>query len=195
MATIDNLLAALDEREVARRVTMKHDEARMRYPLSSNTVRDFPEFSSVVADYYNYHQMMCISLGGRLSNTDAYGEVKDLLEREYRRRGNGDIVSCFNDAHDATNGGLRVVLDTIADSLKARAVERYTAAMFDMHVAPNAWDDKVEIIRQFIACCGPVLAGSIVAHQPERYAAHDFTELIKAYVEGLRRTSSIFRRL
>jgi hypothetical protein len=63
-----------------------------------------------------------------------------------------------------------------------------------MHVAPNAWDDKVEIIREFIACCGPMLAGSIAAHQPERYA-HDFTELIKGYVEGLRRTSSIFRRL
>jgi len=195
MATIDNLLAALDEREVARRVTMEHDEARMRYPLSSNRVRDFDEFRRLITDYYNYHHTTCLSRGGRLSNVDAYGEVKDLLEREYRRRSSGDIVSAFNDAHDGTNGGMRVILDSIADNLKARAVERYTAAMFDMHVAPNAWDDKVEIIRQFIACCGPVLAGSIVAHQPERYAAHDFTELIKAYVEGLRRTSSIFRRL
>jgi hypothetical protein len=194
MAAIDSLLAALDEREIARRVTMEHDEARMRYRLSSNTVRDFREFSSVVADYYNYHQMTCISRGGRLSNTDAYGEVKDLLERECRRRDNGDIVSAFNDAHDGTNGGLRVILDIIADTLKARAVERYTAAMFDRHVAPNAWDDKVEIIRQFIAFCGPMLAGSIVASQPERYA-HDWSELLRSFVEGLRRTSSIFRRL
>jgi hypothetical protein len=194
MATIDSLLAALDEREIARRVTVEHDEARMRYRLSSNTVRDFAEFRARIADYYNYHHTTCVSRGGRLSNTDAYGEAKDLLEREYRRHGNGDIVSAFNDAHDGTNAGMRFVLDTIADNLKLRAVERYTAAMFDMHVAPNAWNDKVEIIRQFINCCGPLLSGSIVAHQPERYA-HDFTELIKAYVEGLRRTSSIFRRL
>ncbi len=193
MGTIHNLLSALDEREVARQ-TMRHDEVRMRYPLSSNTVRDFHEFSTVITDYYNYHHTTCISRGGSLSNIDAYGEVKDLLEREYRRRSNGDIVAAFNDAHDGTNGGMRVVLDLIADSIKAKAVERYTATMFDMHVAPNAWDDKVDIIRQFIQCCGPMLAGSIVAHQPERYA-HDFTELIKAYVEGLRRTSSIFRRL
>jgi len=116
------------------------------------------------------------------------------LEREHRRRGGGNIVTVFNDAHDGTNGGMRVVLDTIADNLKAQAVEEYTAAMFDMHVAPNAWHDKVDIIRQFIVCCGPTLAGSIVASEPERYA-HDFTELIKAYVEGLRRTSAIFRRL
>jgi hypothetical protein len=193
MGTIGSLLSALDEREVARQVR-DHDEARMRYPLSSNTVRDFDEFRDIITDYYIYHDSACISRGGRLSRTDAYGEAKELLEREGRRRGNANIVSVWNDAHDGTNGGLRVVLDTIADSLKLRAVERYTEAMFDMHVAPNAWDDKVEIIRQFIGCCGPMLAGSIVAHQPERYA-HDFTELIKAYVEGLRRTSSIFRRL
>jgi len=194
MVAINSLLSALNEREVARQVAIEHDEARMRYPLSSNTVRDYRQFSDIITDYYQYHHRICISRGGRLSNTSAYSKAKNLLEQEYRRRGGGNAVTAFNDAHDGTNGGMRVVLDTIADHLKAQAVEEYTTAMFDMHVAPNAWDDKVEIIRQFIACCGPVLAGSIVAHQPERYA-HDFTELIKAYVEGLRRTSSIFRRL
>jgi hypothetical protein len=194
MGTIHSLLAALEEREIARRVTVEHDEARMRYPLSSNTVRDFREFMDLITDYLIYHDSACISRGGRLSHTDAYGEVKELLEREGRRRGNGNIVSVFNDGHDGTNGGMRVVLDTIADSLKARAVERYTTAIFDMHVSPNAWDDKVDLIRKFIQCCGPMLTGSIVASQPERYA-HDYSELIRSYVEGLRRTSSIFRRL
>ena len=194
MGTIRSLLSALDEREIVRQVTMRHDEARMRYPLSANTVRDFREFSAVIADYYNYHHTTCVSRGGNLSNVDAYGEVKDLLEREYRRHGNGDIVAAFNDAHDGTNGGVRVVLDRIADGIKAKAVERYTAAMFDMHVAPNAWEDKVDIICQFIHCCGPALASSVVTRHPERYA-HDFTELIKAYVEGLRRASAMFRRL
>jgi len=193
MGTIHSMLAALDEREMARRVTMAHDEARMQYHLSSNTVRDFEQFSTIIADYYNHHYTICISRGGSLSNTDAYVEAKNVLEREHRKRG-GDIVSVFNDAHDGTNGGLRVVLDTIADSLKAEAVERYTTAVFDRHVAPNSWEQKVEIIRQFIACCGPMLVGSIVHDQPERYS-RDYSDLIKSYVEGLRRTSSIFRRL
>jgi hypothetical protein len=187
------MLAALDEREIARQVTMAHDEARMRYHLSSNTVRDFDQFSRIIAAYFNHHYGSCISRGGSLSNADAYVEAKNSLEREQRKRG-GDIVTVFNDAHDGTNGGLRVVLDTIADSLKAEAIERYTTALFDRHVAPNSWNQKVEIIRQFIACCGSMLAGSISRDQPERYA-RDYGELIKSYVEGLRRTSSIFRRL
>jgi len=193
MGTIHSMLAALDEREMARQVTMAHDEARMRYHLSSNTVMDFDQFSTVIADYYNHHYTSCISRGGRLSHSDAYAEAKNSLEREQRKRG-GDVVTVYNDAHDGTNGGLRVVLDTIADSLKAEAVERYTTAVFDRHVAPNSWEQKVEIIRQFIACCGSMLAGSISHDQPERYA-RDYSELIKFYVEGLRRTSSIFRRL
>lgn len=193
MGTIHSLLAALDEREIARQVTMAHDEARMRFQLSSNTVGNFEEFAATITDYCNYHYTICISHGGRLSNADAYAKAKDLLEREQRKRG-GDIVTVFNDAHDATNGGLRVVLDTIADSLKAEAVERYTTAVFDRHVTPNSWNQKVNIIRQFIACCGHMLANSIVTSQPERYVG-EYDELIKSYVEGLRRTSSIFRRL
>jgi len=193
MGTIHSLLAALDEREIARQVTMAHDEARMRFQLPANTVGNFEEFAATITDYCNYHYTICISHGGRFSNADAYAKAKDLLEREQRKRG-GDIVAVFNDAHDGTNGGLRVVLDTIADGLKAAAVERYTEAVFDRHVTPNAWHQKVDIIRQFIACCGHMLANSIVTSQPERYA-HDYSELIKSYVEGLRRTSSIFRRL
>ncbi len=194
MGTIHTLLAALDEREIARQVTIEHDEARMRYPLSSNTVRDYRQFSDVITDYYQYHHNTCVSRGGRLSNSAAYSKVKNLLEREYRRQSHGDIVNAFHDCLDGVNAGLRGVLDTIADSLKAEAVEEYTTAMFDMHVAPSEWHDQVDIIHQFIRCCGPMLATSIVASEPERYA-RDYTDLIKSYVEGMRRTSSIFRRL
>jgi hypothetical protein len=89
---------------------------------------------------------------------------------------------------------MRVALDTIAEGLKAESVERYIADAFDRHVAPNSWEAKVEIIRQFIAQCGPYLSSSIKATQPERYA-HDWSELIRSYVNGLQETSSIFRRL
>jgi len=193
MPRIDALLAALDERHIARRIALRHDEARLRYPLQRNTVGTFDAFSATIADYYNYHFTHCVSNGGALAASEAAGRAKEMLEREYRRR-HGDIVSAFNDAHDGTNGGLRVVLDTLAEGLKAESVERYIRDVFDQHVAPNAWEDKVEIIRQFIRQCGAHLASSIRADQPERYA-QNFQELIRSYVEALQRTSSIFRQL
>jgi hypothetical protein len=193
MVSVNSLLEAINERTIAQRIGIPHDEARARYPLRSNTVDNFGEFSDVIGDYCNYHVSTCVTHGGYLSSTEATGRAKELLEREYRRR-QGDIVTAFNDAHDGTNGGLRSVLDKLADGLKAESVERYVREMFDRHVARNSWEEKVAIIRQFIDQCGAYLSSSIETHQPERYA-HDYEELIRVYVAALQRSSSVFRRL
>lgn len=193
MNTIDHIMIALDERNIARVVGTTHDEARLRFPLQRNTVRSFDEFSNVTGEYYAYHFSHCVAQGGRLSPADARGSAKELLEREYRRR-HGDIVTAYNDAHDGTNGGMRVILDVLADSLKEEAIARYVRDVFDRYVAPNAWENKVRLIEQFIDRCGAQLASSIRPDQPERYA-QNYRELIGAYVQGLRQTSSLFRRL
>ena len=193
MARIDTLLAALNERTIAQQIGIPHDEARMRYQLRSNTVADFDEFSQIIADYYQHHYTGCVAPGGSLSSSEAAGRAKELLEQAYRKR-RGDIVSAFNDAHDGTNGGMRVVLDNTAEGLKAESLERYIRHAFDQHIAPNSWEQQVEIIRQFIAACGNFLAPSIVADQPERYA-RNYNDLIRSYVDGLQQTSSVFRRL
>ena len=193
MTSADSLLQAINERTIAARIGIPHDEARMRYPLRSNTVGGFHEFSDIISDYYNYHFTTCISGGGALSRAEAATRAKKILEKEYRKQ-LGDIVTAFNDAHDGTDGGMRVVLDKIADGLKTESMEAYIREMFDRHVAPNAWEEKVTIIRQFIAQCGSYFSSSIHTHQPERYA-HDYRDLIHFYVDALKRTSSFFRRL
>lgn len=191
--SIDSLLAELDERTIAQRIGIPHDEARMHYPLHSNTVNSFDEFDRIISDYYNTHFTKCVSHGGNLSTAEASSRAKELLEQEYRRRG-GDIVMAYNDAHDGTNGGMRVVLDHIAEGLKAQSVERYIRDAFDRYVAPVSWEQKVGIIRQFIDRCGVHLASSIRSDQPERYA-QNYQELIRSYVTALQKTSQIFRRL
>lgn len=192
MGNINALLNALDERTIAQQIAIPNDESRMQYSLNSNTVGDFDEFSMIIADYYNYHFTKCVSAGGSLSSAEAGGRAKEIIEREYRRR-DGDITMAYNNAHDGTDGGLRSVLDIIAEGIKAESVERYIRDMFDRHVAPNSWDDKVDIIRQFINNCGSQLPSSIRASQPEAYA-QNFEELIRSYVNALQRTSSMFRR-
>lgn len=192
--SINALLSALDERTIAKEISIPHDEARMNFPLKSNTVRDFDEFNNIIGDYYKYHYSTCVARGGSLSSLEARSGAKEILEREYRRRNNGNINSAYNDAHDGTNGGLRAILDVIADGLKAVSVERYIRDVFDRFVRPTEWDEKVNIIRQFIAHCGTHLSSSIKAGQPERYAS-DYEEVIRSYINALQQTSSIFRRL
>ena len=193
MPSIDHLMYELDETTVAQKIGIPHDEARMRYSLRSNTVGSFDEFSHAIGDYYNYHFTSCVSPGGRLSSLEAIGRAKEILAREYQRRG-GDIVSAYNDAHDGTNGGMRAILDLIAENLKTVSIEHYIRSCFDRHVTPNSWTQKVEIIRQFMSRCGTYLSASVRANPAERYA-HSYEELIRSYVQGLKQTSSILRRL
>ena len=192
MSAVGAILNLLEERALARDVTGKHDDARVSYPLTRNTVSTFDEFRCLVTDYYSHHYGSCVSPGSRLSPSDAWGNARSTLEREYRRTG-GDIVSAFNDAHDGTNGGVRVVLDKLAEALKGEATENYTTHVFDNFISPVSWDEKVETIKDFIDRCGIDLASSIDVERPERYA-RDYDYLIQTYVAGLRHTSSAFRR-
>jgi len=191
MSTIYALLNALDERTIAEKIGIPHDETRMGYSLYTNTVPDFRAFEQAIGEYFNYH-FQAMSQGGWLSRDEAIGRAKEIIERAYNRKGN--IVSAYNDCHDGTNGGLRHILDLISDGLKTEAIERYVRQTFDRCVAPNSWEDKVDLLRQFLAQCGVNLSPSIRRDQPERYA-HDYVALVRAYANALQQTSSVFRRL
>ena len=193
MGSYTSLASALNEREIANRVAIRHDDARARYPLDGNTIATFDEFTQVIARYYSYHYTTCIAPGARLSDSDAASEAKQLLEGQLRR-GEGDIVTFFVRGRDGLEGGMRLILDAIAEGLKARAVGNYVREVFDRHVKPHSWEDKVEMIRQFIKQCGPYLSASICADQVERYA-HDYQALVNEYLRSLQSTSAMFRRL
>lgn len=180
---------ALDEREIAK-IGIPFDNERMKYISKSSTPKNFNAYKTEISRFYNHIYTKCVSRGGRLSLAEAYVRAKEILEREYQRRG-GNIVTAYNDACD---NGYRNTFDIITDSLKSVQIERYAEGVFDKHVTPNSWEQKVEIIRQFIAHCGPHLSRSIVKGQPSRYA-NDYKHLIRSYIMALRETSSILRRL
>jgi hypothetical protein len=193
MVSYDSLARALNEHEIANRVAIPHDEVRARYALSKNTVATFGEFTEVITSYYIYHYTTCVAPGAHLNRTDAASEAKSLLESQLRR-GEGDINTYFVRARDGLDGGMRVVVDALAEGLKGRAVTNYVRHVFDQHVSPESFKDKVELIRQFIRSCGSQLASSIRADEIERYA-HDWQALVNEYSHSLQRTSAMFRRL
>ena len=191
MVSIEALFEELEETFIAKKVGLPNDDARNSYYLKKNTVDNFDEFNRIIGDYYKHHFIQCVSRGGSLSTSEATGRAKEILDREYRRR-NGDFVTAFNDAYDGTNGGLRFVLDTIAESIKAESVEHYIRDIFDRHVTPNSWEKKVEIVRQLINKNRTNFDSSINQDQAEEYA-HNYEKLIRSYVDGLKGTSTTFK--
>lgn len=194
MGSLEAILKQLDEREIARYIGIPHDEARMAYALKKNTVADFNEFVRVISDYYSYHFSKCVAGGASLTSFESQGRAKEIVEQRYHQSRGTNLQAAYNDAHEGTNGGLRAILDMIAEQLKYEAVERYIRKVFDDQIDPTSWENRVDIVKQFISRCGADLAPSIDASHPERYAK-DYTDLIKSYVKALSQTSSIFRRL
>jgi len=192
MSNLKKLINETSETNIARKVR-EHDNARIKFSLLSNTVKDYDEFCQIIGDYVRFHYSMCISFGGNMSYTEALGLGREIIDQEQRRKGS-DFIGAYHDARDGINGGLKSVIDVITEGLKAISVERFIRYTFDKYVAPNSWDQKVAIIKEFIKHCGAHLSASIQVDTPERYAAN-YYELIRNYVEGMRRTSSIFRRL
>ena len=193
MASIQSMTLEMDERTIARKVGIPHDEARVQYSLRSNTVNSYQEFSDIISDYYNHHFSFCVSNGGRLSQAEAASRAKKLVDQEYRKKNSSDLVGAFNNANNGTDGGLRKILDIIAENLKSESVENYVSNIFDRYIEPNSWDQKVDMIRQFIEHYGEHLSQDIQTDKPERYASN-YRALISSYVQGLRLTSSVFRR-
>lgn len=189
---LEEILHALDESIIAREVGRHHSSVRAAYMLPRNSVDNYREFLRVIGEYYNHHYSSCISGGGRLNDEQAQQRAKKVLNDHYRRS-EGDNITAFNDAHEEINGGLHVILTIIADQLRDESIELYISSVFDRYVTPNSWEEKVEIIRQFIDQRGYLLDGSIDASNPERYA-QDHQLLIQSYVRGLQQTASVFRR-
>jgi hypothetical protein len=192
MRSIDSLCDALDEVAIARNVGIGHDEARAGYGLKRNTVTNFNEFNNIIAEYYIYHIGQCVVRGGSLAFFEAAGRASEIVEREYKRQG-GNLMSAYKDANDGTNGGLRIILDVIAEHLKEESVERYIRHAFNQHVDPTSWSQKVEIIRQFIDRYRYTLGSAIDAANPERYA-QNYDELIRAFIDALKKSSKIFKK-
>jgi len=194
MQDINLLLDELTEEAITNAVGLRHDEARLRYRLTSNVVKTFDEFTRVIADYYNHQFGTCmLANGGSLIPMEAAGRAKELIDRMYRDQG-GDIEAAFRDGSLGTNGGMRGILDRIAEGLKGEAVHRYMRDVLDRHITPHEWSDKVDILRQFISHYGRLLGPSIESDKPERYA-RDCTTLISALVHGMRQASAMFRKL
>ncbi len=150
MSKIDDLCAAIREETIAKHVGNAHDEARLAYhlPGNKNTVNNFDEFNTLIADYYNHHITQCVTHGGGLPILKRLaGQVKYWKGKISVRV----AISCplIKMPTTGINGGMRIILDIIADHLKAESAERYIRACFHKYVDPASWDERVEIIRQF----------------------------------------------
>ena len=192
MLNIHALLSELDEKTIARKITLKHDEARRTFRLHSIKVPDYDAFSKILGDYYKHHFTNALCYGDSIVEWRATQTAREIVEEIYKKKG-GNISNAIRDACDGSNGGISRILDLIAEHIKNKDVEAYINGRFSEHINTIDFDEHVEVIRQFIKYFKNYLPPDFDITCPERYA-HNYKELIRAYLDGLKRTSATFNR-
>lgn len=192
MNELESILREIGERELNLTVGAPHDNFRMSHVLKRNTVGDYREFREVTGDYTAKHCAFT-GLGSGLAAFEAQELAKELLTRGYDRDGKSYADVC-EDAIEGTNGGMRKILDMLCDGLKARSMGRYVENVFDRFIAPNSYDDRVEIVRQLFARFGDLFPSTINRNRPEEYASN-YKILAREIVNARRRLASAGRRI
>lgn len=193
MRKVESLVNALMPITIARKIDIPLLEAMEQYDDGPACPPDFRDYQRRVISIVDHLVTTCVTHGGSLSPSEAYGRGREAIERDYQRRG-GDIVTAYHDAHDGINNGWLGQKLIIKDRIRYEMVGRYVQWVFDEYVQPTSQEEKVALMREFLAIYGPVLGNAIDCDDPKRYAKN-YHDLVQAIVESIDRTASVARRL
>lgn len=153
---VDKILGLLDSTQINRTILQQHDVARETFKCPKMIVSDQGEFNFLLTGYVTHH----LKTVGEGTPTDAasFGEAKRILERAFNEDEYQDgYAHALQMALDGSNGGMRAVLNQIADTLKARALHDYIDYVYLHHINVLSKDDNRALSRAFYERFGPIL--------------------------------------
>lgn len=178
MSIIDDIFKALDSTVIAEEVTNSHDRARMDYPRPPE-IRSYDDFLKVIGDYYMYHQQTCVSIGGSISPIQAEAEAERILIEMYQI----DQRKIFYDAQHGTDGGIRQILDYLADYMKNRAGKNYSHRIYMNYVDPISSNQQGEVCQALFSQYGDILGYYFDLDHSEKHV-HELEKIIFTIVEA-----------
>lgn len=154
---VDRILELLSQSFINREVLVKHDVARESFQLPKMVVGDHQEFKYLVTSYVEHHLK---SVGqGQPTPEAAFGEAKRVLDREFEDDRYQDGYSrALGQGLSGADGGMRGILNTIADAFRRRALSEYVDHVFYQHINVLSKEDNLALSRAFFERFGPVLA-------------------------------------
>jgi len=153
---VDRILDLLDSAQINRTVLQQHDVARETFTLPTMLVRDHQEFQYLLTAYVEHHAR---TVGEGVPTAPAgFGEAKRILDRAFGDDPHQDgYARALQMGLDGSQGGMRAVLNAVADTLKQRALGDYLDNVFYHHINVLSKDDNRALSRAFYERFGPIL--------------------------------------
>jgi len=186
---LNQLFELLDEEVIARTVSINHDRAREQYPLGDMVINSFQDFEEEITLYYQYHFAQTIGGNGAIMADEAAAwYARSIVEGYFRRRGEGlnPLETGYRTAVTGTNGGIRFIINLIADSLKRSQEEQYIEHVINTNIDPTDYNGHINLMREYIQTYSQYISDDIRLKPPELLAV-EYKQLIKLHVEVINR--------
>jgi hypothetical protein len=168
------------------------DLARDKFFIDSMIIEDNEEFNDTVISFYinlmHHTHKVLDPVDSNATDRDAF----DLLEKAFANMGGYTAASA--EVRNGINGGLKFVLDMMANQYKKNEKEKRVHAVFKLAIDPLDHEGKGNLIKELLKRFGPLLPSEIASLPPEKFVAH-YEILVKQYIKATDDLKSIFRSI
>jgi len=189
---LERVLAELSEENLAEKVGLRLDEARLSYVTKTVTVRDGFEFNDAITAFYAHMFRHTSSPGGHAKRDALSADAIKLVEKAFEKK--GGYKAALSEGKNGTNGGMRLVFDVMTEYLKQEEKGEYITMVFKVTIDPFDWDAKVRFMEAFMERIGPELPADL-RDLPAKKLADNWETIIRHYVELKAKVSDLLKRL
>ena len=186
------LLAEISEDSISEKVGQPLDEARARYAMVSVTVKDGFEFNEAITAFYTHMYRHTNSPEGHIKKAAFSADAIDLVKNAFKSK--GDYKAALSEGKHGTNGGMRLVFDTMTEYLKQIERGKYISMVFKEAIDSSDWDSKVRLTEVLKKLLEPHLPGEL-RELPAKQLTHHVEEIARCYVASMDKVSDLLKRL
>lgn len=160
-----------------------HDTARGCYALDSSIAGSYREFERVVIDYMGHHQR--IVMGMAMPPDLILDRASSYLDSV------GGLKNAAFIGLSGSQGGMVHVLNQLSEGFKAESKRAYFTYIVDSFCEPLAFEQIVEVMREFKETLGAYSPQSFSYISPEAMAA-DYKSILWAYIDALTKHTNLW---
>lgn len=186
------VLTQLSTETIATEVTAALDFARATYPLTTIVVADHDELLDTLTAFCNHLHTAAGVPGWGVTAETATAAAYHLVAAAFHAE--GGFKAAATEARSPLRGGLRHVLDRMADQLKQELTVQHVQSVLRQAVDPLDDAELVAFTAALVDRLADHLPAQLRNRRPE-LLAHCYDQLAQAYVQSLDQFARQVRRL
>jgi len=189
---LETVLLEINADTLTTRIGLPIDSARAAYLMDSVIVESHEAFNEMIASFHIHLLRHTRKTINPIDMDMAGAEGFALLERAFSNK--GGFQAALAEARNATNGGLRFVLDLMTEQFKKEQQQKYIGHVLKLALDPLDWQGKVNLMKSLLDRLKSQLPVEITSQPAVRYAGH-YEDIVQAYVQSMDQVKSIFRSI